>query len=103
MPRKKKVVEEQILSNEKFLTELEMVKLDLMTKEIRLKELETLVINHKKKILDLEFEKEQLKKHNEYNSCKEIKSNFLKELTKKYELKSELKGFDPITGEIKDE
>ena len=87
----------------KSLTQIEMLKLENMIKDMRLKELESLAITHKKKILDLEFEKEQMKKHNEYKSCKEVRSNFLKELTKKYELSSELKGFDPITGDIKDE
>lgn len=85
------------------LTELEMVTIDSLTKDIRLKELEVLVIAQKKRIMDMEFERESTKKREEYAHCKDRKSRFLAELEDKYNMDTEMKGFVPITGEIKDE
>ena len=91
------------INDGKFLSETEVLKLELLDKERIIVASQKTIMTLNKKILDLEFEKEHLKKHNEYVSTLDKKSNLVKELTDKYKLKSDLKSFDPITGEIKDE
>lgn len=101
MAVKKKVAKK--LVEKKCLSEVEMLKSDLLTKEMRLLELETLAITQKKKIFDLEFEKQAQKKHNEYNMARDKKTFFINELKEKYKTTKDQISYDPITGEIKDE
>ena len=88
---------------EKILSEAEMLKIDNLTKSIRLGELEMLAMNQKKKIIDLEFEKDLNKKHNEYKKAFQSKAAFVELLKTKFNIDSDAFSYDPITGEIKDE
>tara|TARA_R110000851_G_scaffold91621_3_gene199989 strand:- start:577 stop:921 length:345 start_codon:yes stop_codon:yes gene_type:complete len=102
--KKKKVeIKEVVIDAEKYLTESEMLKIDLANKEMKIVELELIAMSHKKKILDLEFDIEIGKKKVSHGSFKEKKEKLLKVLTENYELKSDLNSYDPISGEIKDE
>ena len=92
-----------LLDEKKHLSEVDLLKLELKDKERIIKSFEKKIMELNKKIIDLEFEKEFSKKHNEYVSTLNKKSSLVKELTNKYELSSDLNSYDPITGEIKDE
>ena len=50
-----------------------------------------------------ELRRENIEKQNQVSKVKEVKENYIKVLTKNYDLKKENWGYDPITGEIKDE
>ena len=102
---KKKVVKKKKAEEPKIkaLSEVEMLTIELANKDMRLVELELLVMSHKKKILDLEFESEVSKKRVAHKSLVDKKATLLEGLSDKYKLKSSLNGYDSITGEIKDE
>ena len=92
---KKKKVEEK-----KTLTEAEMLKLEVVEKDMRITELEIIAITAKKKVMDLEFYKELELKKEKHKNLTDRKAKYSEVLAKKYELKEGLKGFDPLTGEI---
>ena len=101
---KKKVVKKKpVLEEVKALTEAEMLKIDLATKEQRIIELEIVAITNKKKVMDLEFNSEIEKKRNLHRQYVERKDNLIKGLEKKYNLQTGLSSYDPLTGEIRDE
>lgn len=103
-PTKKKVVKKVPKLNEvKSLTEVEMLKIDVTVKDMRLIEVELVAMQNKKKVLDLEFASEIEKKKDAYRQLTERKLNLIKGLSEKYELKTDLTSYDPLTGEIKDE
>ena len=87
----------------KELTEAEMLKLDLANKEMRIIELEIVAMSNKKKVMDLEFNREIEKKRAAHKALKDSKNALTQDLETKYKLKDGLKGFDPVTGEIIDE
>ena len=93
--KKKKVVEEV-----KALTEVEMLKLDLANKEMRIIELEIIAMTNKKKVMDLEFNSEIEKKRTTHKAFSDAKDRLTQGFVNKYKLEKGLKAYDPLTGEI---
>lgn len=93
----------EIEDGKKFLTNEEMLKIEVAQKNKSIKELELLAMKQKKKIIDLEFEKEQTLKQNEYRALKDKEKDFIGFLKKKYNILNDHFGYDHISGEIKDE
>lgn len=100
MTTKKKKPE---LKEVKSLTSEEMLKLEIANKNMRIVELEVIAINNKKKVMEMEFDKELESKRKQHSDLNEKRKSYIDSLCEKYELTNGLKGFDPLTGEIKDE
>ena len=102
MAKKKKQVEPVVEEN-RFLSHKQMHDLDSNTKDVIIKELELIGLKQKKRIIDLEMQMKIDQTNIELKALKEKRKRYEVNLKEELSVTTEQWGYDPITGEIKDE
>ena len=84
------------------LSELDMLKLSIASKEFEVAELKLANTNLQKSVLILQLDKQIITESDCKNSAFEKRKKITENIKKEFNITSEQWGYDPITGEIKE-